>query len=186
MQRAHARSTALAAAAALVLAGCGTGGPDTTGAPPSARPGPSGAAPLSAAPDSSAAAPSDSPSPSASPSADVTGDTQVWNLWRDESGRPQQAPAGLVLSEFSTLNELAWHGWQADTASGTGMLSGTWCLPECTEDPFPVEIVLGDPAPVEGTDYFTTYEITWQGAPPPGMEDGFDDGAHPGELLLPQ
>ncbi|MFW5420500.1 hypothetical protein J0910_28195 [Nocardiopsis sp. CNT-189] len=84
----------------------------------------------------------------------------VFNTHGDEQGRPQQRPEDLVASEFTSFTGLEWQEWGTDSAVGRGGLSGTWCLPECQDDPYPATVELGDPENVGGTLYFTTYRVT--------------------------
>ncbi|WP_165986703.1 hypothetical protein [Streptomyces sp. YIM 98790] len=71
-------------------------------------------------------------------------------------------PVHLVLSEFSTIRDITWENWDADSATGTGSVSGMWCLPECTENPYPGEVTLSDPEPMvngDGEQMFTTFRL---------------------------
>ncbi|MBB0244619.1 hypothetical protein FNQ90_11020 [Streptomyces alkaliphilus] len=86
-------------------------------------------------------------------------DPLVFNYFGAEDGRADRAPDNLVLTEFSTLNEVTWESWGEEQAVGNGLLSGTWCLPECLDDPFPARVVLTDPEEINGDPYFTAFEV---------------------------
>ncbi|MCE7080215.1 hypothetical protein [Streptomyces sp. ST2-7A] len=88
-----------------------------------------------------------------------TDDPMVFNYYRAEGGRADRAPDNLVLTEFSTLNDVTWESWDGREAIGSGLLSGTWCLPDCLDDPFPAEVVLKDPEDINGEPYFTAFEL---------------------------
>lgn len=128
------------AAVAAAVAGCGGG--------PAEAPG-EGAAP-SATPRE--------PTAQASP-----GDAgaYVLNRYGDENGFDDRRPTEYVATEFTTFSGMEWDEWSQDRARGEGDLLGTWCMEqECQNDPYEVEVELGDPVDVGGTRYFTTYTIT--------------------------
>ncbi|MEW9530448.1 hypothetical protein [Microbispora sp. NPDC049125] len=77
----------------------------------------------------------------------------------EKSGRPDQRPARLVLSEFSSMSGVTWHTWGPTRATGAGKLSGTWCLPQCMDTPYDAEVTLSNVMPVKGKGYFTRYRI---------------------------
>ncbi|WP_182907224.1 hypothetical protein [Microbispora sp. H13382] len=84
----------------------------------------------------------------------------VLNLRDSERGRPDQRPANLVLSEFSTMSAVTWRTWGPTRATGAGKLSGTWCLPECADAPYDATVTLSSVIPVKGKGYFSRYAVT--------------------------
>lgn len=138
-------AAAVFAAAAGCTAGGGTVQPPGSGTGGEATPSPT------RSPD-----PSPSPAPSGSgPAAEV----YVFNTHGDEEGYADQEPEGLTASEFTAFNDLEWTRWGAEGAEGQGDLSGTWCLPECQDDPYRVPVELTGPEAVDGRLYFTRYEV---------------------------
>ncbi|WP_062431140.1 hypothetical protein [Herbidospora daliensis] len=100
--------------------------------------------------------------PSPTPPSSSTSSAQevyVLNFFGDEQGSPAQKPADLVISEFSTMNKLLWDKWGPDTAEGRGMLTGSWCLPDCLDQPYDAKITLSTPVGKAGRTYFTSYTI---------------------------
>ncbi len=63
-------------------------------------------------------------------------------------------------------------------------MAGTWCLPECQDDPYSVTVELGDPETTGGTTYFSGYSVTDPGDLPGEMEQRMED-ADGGRLMLP-
>ncbi|WP_306371371.1 hypothetical protein [Nocardiopsis sp. CC223A] len=105
-----------------------------------------------------AAAPDTAPQEPASP--DDAG-AYVLNRYGDENGFDDRSPTEYVATEFTTFSGMEWDEWSQDRARGEGDLLGTWCMEqECQNDPYEVEVELGDPVDVGGTRYFTTYTIT--------------------------
>ncbi|MEU0237798.1 hypothetical protein ABZ234_08915 [Nocardiopsis sp. NPDC006198] len=85
----------------------------------------------------------------------------VLNMYGDENGFDDQRPVEYVATEFTSFSGLEWPEWTDETASGTGDLYGTWCMDRgCQDEPYEVEVELGDPVDVNGTPYFSTYTIT--------------------------
>jgi hypothetical protein len=123
-----------------------------------------------------------SPDPHASASAS-TG-RFVYNTYADENGDAEQEPEGLVASEFTTFTGMEWSVWDSDTAEGRGRVSGTWCLPECQDQPYAVTVELGDPETVDGVTYYSTYEITDTGDLPEDLRERMVE-ADDGRLTLP-
>ncbi|UGY91472.1 hypothetical protein [Streptomyces gobiensis] len=60
-------------------------------------------------------------------------------------GALQRSPKDLVLSEFTTVNDVDWQRWDADRAVGTGKVTGTWCLDTCLDKPLKATVTLSDP-----------------------------------------
>ncbi|MEV8631680.1 hypothetical protein AB0395_08490 [Streptosporangium sp. NPDC051023] len=104
----------------------------------------------------------------------------VINLYGAEDGRPDQRPANLVVSEFSTLKGITWRSWGPGRAVGSGKLSGTWCLPACQTNPYDATITLSKVKKVGGKRYFTRFDIGGDFPQP----DSFDDTLR-GALPLP-
>jgi hypothetical protein len=87
--------------------------------------------------------------------------TFVFNQYGNEDGSDDQNPAEYVATEFTTFTDMEWGTWSDEVARGEGGLKGTWCMEEgCQDDPYEVEVELGDPVDVDGTTYFSTYTIT--------------------------
>ncbi|MFF4774373.1 hypothetical protein ACFY05_16080 [Microtetraspora fusca] len=133
------RRIIIAAAIATTVAACGQGGgePASKGAPTTAG----------TAPEAVVAT-----SPTAPP-------VYVNNLYGAEQGRDDSRPANLVLSEFSSMSGITWTSWEPDRAVGTGGLSGSWCLPGCTEKPYEATVTLSGVTRVKGTRYFTRFAV---------------------------
>lgn len=93
--------------------------------------------------------------------SDTDGDVHVLNLYADEEGFDDQRPTDYVATEFTTFSDMEWDEWSEDRARGEGEVLGTWCMDVgCQDDPYDVEIELGDPVEVDGTWYFSTYTVT--------------------------
>jgi hypothetical protein len=84
----------------------------------------------------------------------------VFNFHHAEQGRADQRPRDLVLSEFSTMSRVTWSVWGPSRASGTGKLSGMWCLPRCADTPYDATVTLSSVIPVRGKGYFTRYRVS--------------------------
>ena len=148
-----------AACAAVLAAGCSAGAGGASEEAPDPAPAPS--APDSPPPAEGAAQQETRQDAQQSGQEGRTEEgAYVFNTHGDEEGRPQQRPENLVASEFTSFTGLEWQEWGVDAAVGRGELSGTWCLPECQDDPYPATVELGDPENVGGTLYFTTYRVT--------------------------
>lgn len=133
-------------------------------------------------------APEDNGAPEADPTPDADvqegDDTYVFNSYGDEQGFADQEPEDYVATEFTTFTDVEWDEWTEETAQGEGEVSGTWCMDEdCVEDPYDVEIELGEPVDVGGTPYFSTYTVTDHDMPE-GMPEAMED-ADGGLLALP-
>ncbi|CAL9457236.1 hypothetical protein SUDANB121_02580 [Nocardiopsis dassonvillei] len=114
-----------------------------------------------------AEAPGEGAAPSASPEGPAAqaspGDAEVYvlNRYGDENGFDDLRPTEYVATEFTTFSGMEWDEWAQERARGEGDLLGTWCMDQgCQNDPYEVEVELGDPVEVDGTGYFTTYTIT--------------------------
>jgi hypothetical protein len=83
----------------------------------------------------------------------------VWNQHGDERGRVDERPVGLVLSEASTINKVTWENWGSAEASGRGLLTGTWCLPDCQERPYTARVKLSGIRQLGERRFYTTFEV---------------------------
>ncbi|WP_017573401.1 hypothetical protein [Nocardiopsis halotolerans] len=156
------RTILTGAALLLAVTACGeqTAPPDPPPPTPRAERSPE-EGPASPAQEETEPAPEEaSPSPDeGSPAADE-GAPHVLNRYGDENGFDDQRPTDYVATEFTTFSEMEWHEWSEQVARGEGELSGTWCMEEgCQNDPYDVEVELGDPVEVDGTTYYSTYTI---------------------------
>ncbi|GHC70251.1 hypothetical protein GCM10007079_01510 [Nocardiopsis terrae] len=85
----------------------------------------------------------------------------VLNLYGDEEGFDDQRPTEYVASEFTTFSDMEWDEWSGAGARGGGEVLGTWCMDQgCQDDPYDVEIELGEPVEADGTRYFSAYTVT--------------------------
>ena len=102
------------------------------------------------------------PNPEAEPEGDAGGDDQVYvlNLHGDEEGFDDRRPEDYVATEFTTFTDMDWGEWDEERAVGEGEVLGTWCMDQnCQDDPYDIEIELGDPVEAEGSWYFSTYTV---------------------------
>ncbi|MFD9881564.1 hypothetical protein ACFWZT_08875 [Streptomyces alboflavus] len=60
----------------------------------------------------------------------------------DALGSPLQKPAVIGLTDDVAMSSLRWKGWGGPTARATGRLSGTWCLPGCSREPYAATLTL--------------------------------------------
>ncbi|GAA1993927.1 hypothetical protein GCM10009799_19880 [Nocardiopsis rhodophaea] len=127
--------------------------------------------------------PGGSPSPTGEESS-PHGEIYVFNTYGNEQGFRDQRPEVLVASEFTTFSDLTWSSWGGTPAVGAGTVSGTWCLPGCLDDPFPVTVELDTPKEFGGDDYYTTYAVTDGSDLPPDMRERME-GADEGRLMVP-
>ncbi|ASU85691.1 hypothetical protein CDO52_25375 [Nocardiopsis gilva YIM 90087] len=112
------------------------------------------------------------------------GEIYVFNTYGNEEGFRDQRPKVLVASEFTTFSDLTWSGWGQSPAVGEGTVSGTWCLPECQDDPFPVTVELDTPKDFDGDDYYTAYSVPDDSELPPDMKERMEE-ADGGRLMVP-
>ena len=104
----------------------------------------------------------DDTNPEVGPEGDAGAEDQVYvlNLYGDEEGFDDQRPEDYVATEFTTFTDMEWDGWDEERAVGEGEVLGTWCMDQnCQDDPYDIEIELGDPVEAEGTLYFSTYTV---------------------------
>ncbi|WP_283139062.1 hypothetical protein [Rhizohabitans arisaemae] len=87
------------------------------------------------------------------------GQVYVFNFWKNERGATHTQPKGLVVSEFTTLNDVVWSEWGSDRAVAKGLVSGVWCLPGCLDDPYSATVTLSQPVSVKGRFYYSRYKI---------------------------
>ena len=89
------------------------------------------------------------------------GDVQVLNFHGDENGFDDQRPEDYVIGHSTTFADMEWDEWGEERAHGEGEVLGTWCMDQgCQDDPYEIEVELGDPVEVDGTPYFSTFVIT--------------------------
>lgn len=125
--------------------------------------------------------------PAPSPTEEETeGGTFVLNRYQDEQGYRDESPETYVATEFTSFSEMSWDEWSDEIARGSGSMAGSWCLNlDCDEDPYQVDVELGDPVEVDGVSYFSTYEVTDPGDMPEDIRQGME-AADEGRLTLPQ
>ncbi|MBP2706478.1 hypothetical protein JOL79_21955 [Microbispora sp. RL4-1S] len=83
----------------------------------------------------------------------------VLNFHHAEQGRSDQRPGDLVLSEFSAMTKVVWRTWGPTRATGSGKLTGVWCLPHCASRPYDATVTLSNVLAVRGKGYFTRYRV---------------------------
>ena len=127
----------------------------------------------------------DSPAPGDGPVAQ--GEIQVLNLHGDEEGFEDQRPEVYVATASTTFTDMEWDEWGDTRARGEGEILGTWCMDQgCQDDPYDVEVELGDPVEVNGLWFFSTYSITeYDDDMPQAQRDALAD-ADDGRLTLPE
>ncbi|RCV52768.1 hypothetical protein DEF28_05690 [Marinitenerispora sediminis] len=172
----------MAASCLILLTGCGGGSLDSRAPGPGHHTAPSTSP---GAPSTPPASPGTAPGGHPAESGGEGSEVYVYNLFRREQGREDREPEGLTASEFTTFTALEWDSWGADSATASGELRGTWCLPGCQNEPYQVTVVLSEPRTVDDTAFFSRYEVIEA----PGMpEDQREllrqvDG---GRLMLPE
>ncbi|MER5298046.1 MULTISPECIES: hypothetical protein [Streptomyces] len=60
----------------------------------------------------------------------------------DALASPLQKPAVIGLTDDVAMSSLRWKDWGGPTARATGRLSGTWCLPGCSREPYDATLTL--------------------------------------------
>lgn len=129
--------------------------------------------------------PGEGPAPSPTEEETEKG-TFVFNRYQDEQGYRDESPETYVATEFTSFSEMSWGEWSDETARGSGSMAGTWCLNlDCDEDPYQVDVELGDPVEVGGVAYFSTYEVTDPGDMPEDIRQGME-AADEGRLTVPE
>ncbi|WP_460862981.1 hypothetical protein [Nocardiopsis coralliicola] len=108
----------------------------------------------------------------------------VYNMHGEPPPQPDVEPEQLTASEFTAFTGLSWSEWNAEHAVGEGEVTGTWCLPSCTEDPYRVTVELTDPTPVDGADYFAAFRLLEADAVPAEHREAFHE-TDSGDLALP-
>ncbi|MEV0375184.1 hypothetical protein AB0I10_36355 [Streptomyces sp. NPDC050636] len=84
----------------------------------------------------------------------------------DTLGHPLRRPTRIGLTEFSTLTQLSWRSWGKPKAVATGKLSGSWCIPQCTDSPYPATIELSRLERQENVSYYTRATVRSAHLPP--------------------
>jgi hypothetical protein len=98
-----------------------------------------------------------------SPSSPHTGPAFVID---PSTGAPMQRPRTLPLGEFAALSDVRWQSWGAATASATGELSGSWCLPGCQTHGYPARVVLDRLISIEGqASYYSHASVSGSAIP---------------------
>ncbi|GHD23439.1 hypothetical protein [Nocardiopsis kunsanensis] len=125
--------------------------------------------------------------PAPSPTEKETEDgTYVFNRYQDEQGYRDESPEVYVATQFTSFSDMSWDEWSDEIARGSGNMAGSWCLNlDCDEDPYQVDVELGDPVEVDGVSYFSTYEVTDAGDMPEDVRQGME-AADEGRLTLPR
>ncbi|MFX4291526.1 hypothetical protein [Streptomyces bohaiensis] len=83
----------------------------------------------------------------------------------DAAGEPLQRPERFAVTEFTSLTGLRWESWGDSRARADGLVSGTWCLPDC-EGGHPATVELHTPAVRERVAYYTRVTVDAEGLPP--------------------
>ncbi|MCM2579306.1 hypothetical protein [Streptomyces meridianus] len=164
------RAAAVVGAAVLGLTAtaCGGNDDDASKVSEASFPAASSSAPREseAAPTASAQDPSGAPSgeeeasDEAAPSDSAA--PRPFVLSQDEEPQAKEAdrrPDKLVLSEFTTVDRITWTQWREADATGTGDVTGTWCLETCQDKPLKGTVTLSDPKTVNGKRYFSAYTL---------------------------
>ena len=125
--------------------------------------------------------------PAPSPTEEETEEgTFVFNRYQDEQGYRDESPEIYVATQFTSFSEMSWDEWSDEIARGSGSMAGSWCLNlDCDEEPYQVDVELGDPVEVDGVSYFSTYEVTDPGDMPEDVRQG-REAADEGRLTLPR
>ncbi|MFK0291735.1 hypothetical protein ACIQU6_14840 [Streptomyces sp. NPDC090442] len=74
----------------------------------------------------------------------------------DTLGRPLQRPDALPLGDSARLTGLHWESWGGPTAVASGGLSGNWCAPQCTREPYRVKVTLSGLQRLPGFAYYSS------------------------------
>lgn len=111
--------------------------------------------------DEPSADPSGSASAEAGPSESATTRPFVISQGEEkpEAENADRRPSKLVLSEFTTVDRITWKQWTGDEATGSGEVTGTWCLETCQDKPLKGTVTLTDPKTVNGKRYFSAYTL---------------------------
>ncbi|WP_017603855.1 hypothetical protein [Nocardiopsis alkaliphila] len=89
------------------------------------------------------------------------GEVRVLNYHGDENGFDDQRPQEYVIGHSTTFSAMEWKEWSRERARGGGVVLGTWCMDQgCQDDPYDIEVELGDPVEANGALYFSTFTIT--------------------------
>ncbi|MFE1173385.1 hypothetical protein [Streptomyces sp. NPDC058773] len=76
-----------------------------------------------------------------------------------DKGRAERSPANLVLSEFTSAQQLHWKQWDAKKAVATGKVTGSWCLDTCLDKPLKATLTLSDPKTVHGKKVYSSFTL---------------------------
>ncbi|MFI6321216.1 hypothetical protein ACIBG8_27010 [Nonomuraea sp. NPDC050556] len=75
-------------------------------------------------------------------------------------GDALQRPAAFALSEFSSASKVRWTSWGGETATGTGEVSGMWCIPGCESKGYPATITLSKIHWLERSGYYSRISVS--------------------------
>ncbi|MDB1088027.1 hypothetical protein PJ985_10670 [Streptomyces sp. ACA25] len=152
------------------------GGPGEEGEPSGEPPGPADPG-EGAGNEPGEVTPTGAPKPSLSARPAEPDAPHVLNFYGEENteGSAERSPRTLVLSEFTTISDLTWERWDTKRAVGTGAVSGTWCLPECLDDPLPASVVLSDPESVRGKVFYTAFLLEPEKEADAAQYEGVED-----------
>ncbi|WP_150238429.1 hypothetical protein [Nocardiopsis quinghaiensis] len=159
------RTILTGAALLLAVTACGeqVATPDVPEGAPEAEQSPQeeGGDPTATSSPGDAASPEDQASPGDEGAGGEGQGSYVFNRYGDENGFADRRPTDYVATEFTTFSDMDWQEWSDEAARGEGELLGTWCMDAgCQDDPYDVEVELGDPVETGGATYFSTYTIT--------------------------
>jgi len=76
-----------------------------------------------------------------------------------DKGKAERSPANLVLSEFTSAQDLHWKQWDAKKAVATGKVTGNWCLETCLDKPLKATLTLSDPKTVHGKKVYSSFTL---------------------------
>ncbi|GAB7032470.1 hypothetical protein AB0G35_03540 [Streptomyces sp. NPDC021749] len=89
----------------------------------------------------------------------------------DTMGHPLSRPTRIGLTEFSTLTGLTWRSWGGPKAVATGRLSGTWCLPRCSDSGYRATVELSGLVRQENVSYYSRAAVRSSHLPPEDSDD---------------
>lgn len=134
-------------------------GPGATG---SATTTPSSGEPEADASASRSGSSATTPGPSDSTGTGSSGARPLVLDQKEEDPKAEDAdrrPGKLVLSEHTTVSRISWKRWSDTEATGTGEVTGTWCLETCQDKPLTGTVTLSEPKTVDGKRYFSAYTL---------------------------
>lgn len=108
----------------------------------------------------------------------------VFNTHGNEQGKPERRPEDLVASPSTTFTGLEWSTWGGGPAVADGEVQGTWCLPDCQDDPYPVTVELSGTQVVDGAAFYSRYSFGGRAGFPERMRERVREVGS-GRLTLP-